>query len=47
MRRPALLVALVALTWSFVRDIAWLYRADRVREAARERWSSREPALAG
>jgi phosphatidylglycerophosphate synthase len=43
----ALVVALGALTWSFARDITWLYRADRVREAARERWSTRQPALAG
>jgi phosphatidylglycerophosphate synthase len=35
----ALAVALVALTWSFGRDIAWLHRAAQVREAARERWS--------
>ena len=39
----ALVVALGALTWSFGRDVAWLYRAARVREAARERWSVSVP----
>jgi phosphatidylglycerophosphate synthase len=45
----ALAVALGALTWSFGRDIAWLYRAGRARQAARLRWSAahRHPALAG
>jgi phosphatidylglycerophosphate synthase len=45
----ALAVALAALTWSFGRDTVWLYRASRVRAAARERWSStsRQPVLAG
>ncbi|MET0415068.1 MAG: CDP-alcohol phosphatidyltransferase family protein [Actinoplanes sp.] len=43
----ALVVALAALTWSFARDIGWLYRAERLREAARVRWSERrQPALA-
>jgi phosphatidylglycerophosphate synthase len=43
----ALTVALGSLTWSFARDIAWLYRAERVREAARERWSvPAQPVLA-
>jgi phosphatidylglycerophosphate synthase len=41
----ALLIALGTLTWSFGRDIVWLHRARRVREAARTRWSAR-PALA-
>jgi phosphatidylglycerophosphate synthase len=41
----ALVVALASLTWSFGRDIGWLYRAERVRAAARTRWSAR-PALA-
>ncbi|GIE32496.1 membrane protein [Actinoplanes italicus] len=45
----ALAVALGSLTWSFGRDIAWLYHASRVREAARSRWSAprREHALVG
>ncbi|MET0426638.1 MAG: CDP-alcohol phosphatidyltransferase family protein [Actinoplanes sp.] len=44
----ALGVALATLTWSFGRDALWLYRASRVREAARARWSEtpRQPALA-
>jgi phosphatidylglycerophosphate synthase len=42
----ALAIALVSLTWSFGRDVAWLYRAARLREAARVRWSGpRRPAL--
>jgi phosphatidylglycerophosphate synthase len=42
----ALAIAFAALTWSFGRDIAWLYRAARVREAARVRWSGpRQAAL--
>ncbi|MFF5081634.1 CDP-alcohol phosphatidyltransferase family protein [Actinoplanes sp. NPDC000266] len=44
-----LALALGSLTWSFGRDVHWLYRAMRVREAARARWSavpSRRPALA-
>ncbi|MGX6607505.1 CDP-alcohol phosphatidyltransferase family protein [Micromonosporaceae bacterium Da 78-11] len=36
----ALAVALGTLTWSFGRDITWLYRAAQVREAARDRWST-------
>jgi hypothetical protein len=46
----ALAVALASLTWSFGRDIGWLYRASQVREAARRRWSAtpqRQPALVG
>ncbi|BEL07503.1 CDP-alcohol phosphatidyltransferase family protein [Actinoplanes sichuanensis] len=45
----ALAVALGSLTWSFGRDIAWLYQASRIREAARSRWSTphREHALVG
>ncbi|GIE97343.1 CDP-alcohol phosphatidyltransferase family protein [Paractinoplanes rishiriensis] len=46
----ALAVALATLTWSFGRDIGWLYRASLVREAARRRWSGtpqRQPALVG
>jgi phosphatidylglycerophosphate synthase len=45
----ALAVALAALTWSFGRDTSWLYRASRVRAAARERWSAtpRQPVMAG
>jgi phosphatidylglycerophosphate synthase len=45
----ALAVALGSLTWSFGRDIAWLYQASRIREAARSRWSAphREHALVG
>jgi phosphatidylglycerophosphate synthase len=44
----ALIVALGALTWSFGRDTRWLYRASRVRAAARRRWSAaRQPALVG
>ncbi|GAA4977203.1 CDP-alcohol phosphatidyltransferase family protein [Actinoplanes utahensis] len=44
----ALIIALGSLTWSFGRDVAWLYQASRVREAARSRWSAprREHALA-
>ncbi|GIM92298.1 CDP-alcohol phosphatidyltransferase family protein [Paractinoplanes toevensis] len=44
----ALAVALGSLTWSFGRDTLWLYRASRVRAAARERWSApaRQPVLA-
>ena len=42
-----LVIALVSLAWSFGRDIVWLYRASRIREAAQTRWSAaREPALA-
>ncbi|MEV6304769.1 CDP-alcohol phosphatidyltransferase family protein [Actinoplanes sp. NPDC051861] len=42
-----LAVALGSLTWSFGRDVAWLYRASRVREEARSRWSApRAHALA-
>ncbi|WP_307834523.1 CDP-alcohol phosphatidyltransferase family protein [Paractinoplanes lichenicola] len=43
----ALGVALGSLTWSFGRDTLWLYRASRVRAAARERWAAphRRPAL--
>ncbi|MEU4693054.1 CDP-alcohol phosphatidyltransferase family protein [Actinoplanes sp. NPDC023714] len=36
----ALAVALGSLTWSFGRDIAWLYQASRVRHSARSRWSA-------
>lgn len=36
----ALVIALGTLTWSFGRDIRWLHRARRVREAARTRWST-------
>jgi phosphatidylglycerophosphate synthase len=45
----ALILALVTLTWSFGRDIGWLYAASRVRAAARERWSAvpPQPALVG
>jgi phosphatidylglycerophosphate synthase len=45
----ALVVALGSLTWSFGRDVAWLYRASRVREAARRRWRTApaQPALVG
>ena len=39
----ALVIALGSLTWSFGRDIAWLYRASRVRAAARRRWSAPVP----
>lgn len=43
----ALAVALASLTWSFGRDIAWLYRSSRVRQVARSRWSApRAHALA-
>ena len=43
----ALLIALGSLTWSFGRDIAWLYVASRVRLQARSRWSApQRPALA-
>ncbi|WP_307872981.1 CDP-alcohol phosphatidyltransferase family protein [Paractinoplanes ovalisporus] len=43
----ALAIALGSLTWSFGRDIHWLYRASRIRAAARERWAAphRSPAL--
>jgi phosphatidylglycerophosphate synthase len=42
----ALAIALGSLTWSFGRDILWLFKADRVREAARVRWSGpRQAAL--
>jgi len=42
----ALVLALGSLTWSFGRDIAWLYRAGQVREAARARWSApAQPSL--
>ncbi|MCM4077688.1 MULTISPECIES: CDP-alcohol phosphatidyltransferase family protein [Paractinoplanes] len=42
-----LTVALASLTWSFGRDSIWLYRASRIRAAARERWAAphRRPAL--
>jgi phosphatidylglycerophosphate synthase len=45
----ALAVALGSLTWSFGRDIAWLYQTSRVCEVARSRWSAprREHALVG
>ena len=44
----ALMVALASLTWSFGRDTVWLYRAGRVRAAARVRWSApAQPALVG
>ncbi|MBB2943712.1 phosphatidylglycerophosphate synthase [Actinoplanes lutulentus] len=36
----ALVVALGSLTWSFGRDIGWLYQASRVRQTARKRWSA-------
>jgi phosphatidylglycerophosphate synthase len=36
----ALVVALGSLTWSFGRDIGWLYLASRVRHTARSRWST-------
>ncbi|MEV6347914.1 CDP-alcohol phosphatidyltransferase family protein [Actinoplanes sp. NPDC051851] len=36
----ALAIALASLTWSFGRDIRWLFRASRVRVSARERWSA-------
>ena len=36
----ALVVALGSLTWSFGRDTHWLYRASRVRAAARVRWAA-------
>ncbi len=36
----ALAVALGSLTWSFGRDIGWLFQAPRAREAARSRWSA-------
>lgn len=39
----ALVVALVSLTWSFGRDTIWLYKASRVRAAARLRWSAAAP----
>ena len=48
--QAALLVALVALTWSFGRDAIWLYKASQVRAAARVRWSATappQPALVG
>jgi phosphatidylglycerophosphate synthase len=42
----ALALAFASLTWSFGRDVAWLRRAARRREAARVRWSRpRRPAL--
>jgi hypothetical protein len=42
-------LALGSLTWSFGLDTYWLYRANRVREAARSRWSPSRgvTALAG
>jgi len=45
----ALVVALTSLIWSFGRDIGWLYRASRVRAAARRRWRATpaHPALVG
>jgi phosphatidylglycerophosphate synthase len=45
----ALAVALGSLTWSFGRDVAWLYQASRIRSMARSRWSAphREHALVG
>ncbi|GLY00633.1 MULTISPECIES: CDP-alcohol phosphatidyltransferase family protein [Actinoplanes] len=43
----ALVVALGSLTWSFGRDIGWLYRTSRALEEARSRWSApRAHALA-
>ncbi|WP_250004076.1 CDP-alcohol phosphatidyltransferase family protein [Actinoplanes sp. M2I2] len=44
----ALGVALASLTWSFGLDVHWLFRASRIRAAARERWAAthRRPALA-
>ncbi|GAA1609633.1 CDP-alcohol phosphatidyltransferase family protein [Actinoplanes couchii] len=43
----ALAVALAGLTWSFGRDIVWLYQSSRVRHLARSRWSApRAHALA-
>jgi phosphatidylglycerophosphate synthase len=45
----ALTVALTSLTWSFGSDIVWLFRASRIRAAARTRWAAapqRRPALA-
>jgi phosphatidylglycerophosphate synthase len=39
----ALAIALATLTWSFARDTAWLWKASRVRAAARVRWSSAPP----
>jgi phosphatidylglycerophosphate synthase len=42
----ALATALLSLTWSFGRDVAWLHKAARVRDAARVRWSApRQAAL--
>ncbi|MGK5685427.1 CDP-alcohol phosphatidyltransferase family protein [Actinoplanes sp. URMC 104] len=44
--QAALAVALAAVTWSFGLDTLWLYRAQRVRVAARQRWSDLpQPAL--
>ncbi|WP_436520127.1 CDP-alcohol phosphatidyltransferase family protein [Actinoplanes sp. HUAS TT8] len=40
-----LAIALGSLSWSFGRDIAWLHRASRVREAARTRWSTHSMTL--
>jgi len=47
--QAALVLALTTLTWSFGRDTLWLYRASRVRAAARLRWSAPvpQPVLAG
>ncbi|MFF5296428.1 CDP-alcohol phosphatidyltransferase family protein [Paractinoplanes globisporus] len=47
--QAALVIALAALTWSFGRDTLWLYKASRVRAAARLRWSAvpPQPALVG
>ncbi|WP_183222245.1 CDP-alcohol phosphatidyltransferase family protein [Actinoplanes campanulatus] len=43
----ALVVSVASLAWSFGTDVVWLYRAARVREQARSRWSgAREHALA-
>jgi hypothetical protein len=39
----ALVIALTTLTWSFGRDTLWLYKASRVRAAARLRWSAARP----
>jgi phosphatidylglycerophosphate synthase len=43
----ALLTAFAAVTWSFGRDVSWLYRAERIREAARARWSAPTPPVPG
>ena len=41
--QAALTLALAAVTWSFGLDTLWLYRASRVRAAARERWAAPQP----